>query len=115
MSQQEDGKQTIHTFIVCYDTDLLYINHVDILSRDNMREVLDTFWDCRAKWKLIGIELGMDIGTLDAIDKDNNKVEDSLVDMIKQWLRGKPTRRTMTMALKARCVTGGVTSVQGID
>ena len=73
-------------------------------------------WNYRARWRLIGIELGIDIGTLDAIATKYNNPEDHLVELIGQWLRGsnpRPTRSTMTMALQSQHVTGGANSVQG--
>ena len=80
-----------------------------------MRKVLEWTWDYRASWKIIGIELGMDIGTLDAIGKSNHyKVEDCLVELLSKWLRGKATRSAMTKALQSRKVTAEATSVQGI-
>ena len=88
---------------------------VDILSSANIREVLDSTWDYRASWKIIGIELGVDPGTLDAIGKNNHhKVEDCLVDLLGTWLRGKATRSAMTKALQSRKVTADATSTRGI-
>ena len=78
-----------------------------------MREVLDLTWNYRAKWKFLGIELGIDIGTLDAIEKNNREVEDCLVQLLSKWLRSKATRSAMTKALQSRKVTGEATSAQG--
>ena len=58
-------------------------------------------WEYRAKWKLIGMELQVKSGDLDAIDVNNRKVEDALLEVIKLWLRRvdpKPTR-TVLMAV----------------
>lgn len=93
------------------------IIHVDFLSSGNMREVLDLIWDYRSRWKFIGIVLGVDPGTLDAIEKDHNKAEDSLVELIGKWLRGsrpKPTQSALTIALQSRQVADGISSVQGV-
>ena len=87
----------------------------DILSSADIREVLDRIWDYRACWKIIGIELGMDAGTLDAIGKNNiHKVEDCLVDLLTVWLRGNATRSAMTKALQSTKITAETTSTQGI-
>ena len=75
-----------------------------LLSTENLSEILDQTWNYRARWRFIGIELGIDEGTLDAIEKDNRKVEDSLREMITLWLRGcnpKPSRYTISMALQS--------------
>ena len=82
--------------------------HVDVLCTEDMKEVLEMTWNYRARWRFIGIELGIDEGTLDAIDKDNRKVEDCLREMITLWLRGckaKPSRHAISMALKSGCVS----------
>ena len=58
-------------------------------------------WEYRAKWKHIGVELQVKDGDLDAIDANNRKVEDALLEVIKLWLRRgdpKPTR-TFLMAV----------------
>ena len=74
-----------------------------------MREVLDYFWDYRSKWKLIGIGLGIDSGTLDSINKNQRDVEDSLIEVIKVWLRNKmATMSVMSAVLQSRLVAGGV-------
>ena len=68
--------------------------------------MLDLTWNYRARWRFIGIELGIDEGTLDAISKDNRKVEDCLQEMITLWLRGrkpwpKPSRHAISKALQS--------------
>jgi hypothetical protein len=68
--------------------------------------VLDEMWDYRARWKFIGIQLDVDIGTLDAIDKDCKTVDDCLLRMIKGWLRNspRPTREIIKVALRSKHV-----------
>ena len=82
-----------------------------------MREVLDFFWDYRANWKFIGVELGIDTGTLNSIDKDNRWCEEALLSLITLWLQGTkplPTMSAMSMALKSKKVSGTEeTSAQG--
>ena len=79
-----------------------------------MREVLDYFWDYRAKWKMIGIELQIGMGTIDSIDKSQRGVDDCLIEVIKVWLHGKTaTVSAMSAALKSKCVGGGVPSAHG--
>ena len=89
----------------------------DLLSTDNMREVFDLAWDYRSRWKFIGIELNIDPGTLDAIDKDNKNAEDCLCEMLIKWLCGSnpsPTRSALTIALRSRLVAGETASTQGM-
>ena len=80
--------------------------HAVRLSTKNLKEMLDLTWNYRARWRFIGIELGIDEGTLDAIHKDNRKVADCLREMITAWLRGctaksKPSRHAITAALQS--------------
>ena len=75
-----------------------------LLGTENLKEILDQTWNYRARWRFIGIELGIDEGTLDAIEKNNRKVEDSLREMITLWLRGcnpKPSRHAISKALQS--------------
>ena len=86
----------------------MYVHYADFLNPDNIREVLDEMWKYRAKWRFIGEELGIDVGTLNAIKADNRKVEDCLLAMIKDWLRytnPRPTRSAMKAALQSERVS----------
>ena len=77
------------------------------LTLGNVKEMLDVAWVSRAKWRFIGIELGVDVGTLDAIDRNKRKAEDCLQELIAEWLRRsnpRPTRRAMAKALKSPSV-----------
>ena len=66
-------------------------------------------WDYRARWKFIGIQLDVDTGTLDAIEKDCKTVDDCLLEMIKSWLRHSPrptvTRESVRVALQSKHVS----------
>ena len=96
-----------------------HLPHTVPLGIDDMREVLDFFWDFRAKWKFIGLDLHIDMGTLDSIEEDNrNKSDKCLIEVIKVWLRGttskvNPTRSTMVAVLQSKYVAGGATPTQG--
>ena len=78
-----------------------------LLTPENTREIIDLAWDHRARWKLIGTELGIDTGTLDAIDANNKKVEGCLNDLISGWLRNskaRPTRAAVIAVLKSEYI-----------
>ena len=64
-------------------------------------------WDYRARWKSIGIELRVDTGTLDAIEKDHRMVNDCLQEMIKHWLRNspRPTKEIIRVALQSKLIS----------
>ena len=48
-------------------------------------------WTHRSQWKEIGLSLGVDKGTLDAIERSRQHVvEDCFTDMIAVWLKSSP-------------------------
>ena len=81
-----------------------------LLTPKNIQEVLDLTFPHRTKWKLIGVQLGIDIGTLDAIEANRRRVEDCLTDLITHWLRNtvtKPTRGALISVLQSQYYTSG--------
>ena len=83
------------------------------LSPNNAKEVLNLMWDFRSRWKFVGIELGIDMSTLDAIDRDYRKADDCLTELITKWLRRtnpKPTRSAITKALESHSVMASATT-----
>lgn len=89
--------------------DAMYV-HIVLLTTNDTREILNLTWDYRASWKFIGIELGIDVGTLSAIDKDYRMVGECLREMIIHWLsneRPKPTQDAITTALRSEHVLAG--------
>lgn len=101
---------TIVCQLLTYSFHMLYhchIPNIDVLNISNIREVLDETWNYRAKWRFIGIELGIVAGTLEAIEVNCRKVEDCLCEMITIWLRcvnPRPTRSAMKAALQSERV-----------
>ena len=95
--------------ILCMQLMSGFCTSTDLLTCDrNMKEILDLSFPYRARWSLIGVQLGIDIGTLDAIEANRRKVEDCLTELIKYWLRNtvpKPTRGALTAALQY-CTSG---------
>ena len=77
----------------------------------------DFFWDFRASWKTIGLELGIDMGTLDSIERTHRMVvEDCLLEMLKCWLQHatpKLTRSAMAVVLQSKPLAGVVTIAEG--
>ena len=72
------------------------------LTTEDTRVILKTLWSARSKWFHVGIELGMDIGDLDAIKTDNIKnVDQCFTDMIIKWLRQKESPPNWTSILSA--------------
>ena len=65
-------------------------------------------WDVRAKWRSLGLELGVDPYSLDAISvQHRDRPDDCLTHVLQQWLdRGdpEPTWDRLIEALEARPV-----------
>ena len=77
--------------------------NIDLLNINNLTEVYEEMKSYRARWKFIGIQFGIDIMTLQEIDKANWKVEICLHQLIIHWLKSdslRPTRSAMKAALK---------------
>ena len=86
----------------------------DLLNTSNTKEMLDEMWKYRARWKFIGVELGIDMGTLDVIEKDYKMVDDCLLRMINAWLRNnpRPTRQVIRVALRSKHVSNAAGNYQ---
>ena len=82
-----------------------------VLSHSDVHKVLTYVWDFRAKWKYIGLELSIELGTLDAIEKDNSKCEDCLRAVIIQWIhtaKSPPTWIDLDKAMQSKMITGNI-------
>ena len=77
---------------------------------DHLSEVLIHSWHLRSRWDYIGLELGVDAGTLDSIRKINPDDPDAwFIGMIQQWLQSTkpdPTLAQLDKALNAKSVVG---------
>ena len=87
-----------------------YLMHIDIanstsqMSINDLGAVVDYLWPVRSKWDRIGIHLGIDVGTVDAIKKDHRDSGDCLYELMNVWLRGmdpKPTWKALVGVLKS--------------
>lgn len=81
-----------------------------VLSHTDVCEVLTYYiWDFRAVWKSIGHELSIDLGTLEAIERDNSNCGDCLREMIIQWIRNakaSPTWVILDKAMQSKMIRG---------
>ena len=70
---------------------------------------MELTWNYRARWKIIGTELMIDLATLDEIGRKKHRVADCLIELLMTWLcRREPvaTRSAITKALQSLQVTG---------
>lgn len=59
----------------------------DCLTINDLSEVNRYFWNIRACWKSIGLELGVDSGSISAFEKTyKGNVDDCLLEVLKAWL-----------------------------
>lgn len=82
----------------------------DVLTSDKLIFILNFTWKIRSKWESIGLALGIDQGTLDAIKKtEKHVVSNCFQSMLNQWLHGipgvpKPTLLTLAEVLRSPTV-----------
>ena len=58
------------------------------LTIDDIALVQKEIWDGRSKWCNLGLELGLSVGTLDAIKlREQGDPENCLRESLKEWLR----------------------------
>ena len=77
------------------------------LSIDDLQKIQNAAWEARAKWYNIGLELKIDAGTLDVIDRDSDRTDDQFRHMLSIWLRRdqpRPTRSLLARALRSPTV-----------
>ena len=55
------------------------------MTIDDLNAVIDALWKARAKWKNIGICIGVDAGTLDTMKGSD---DDCLRETLSHWLKG---------------------------
>ena len=81
------------------------------LTISDLPQVFRAVFDARTKWYDIGLELKIDVGSLDAIEEDNPRdVQDCLRALLKKWLRRaqpKPTWGALREALESPLVDEG--------
>ena len=76
----------------------------------DLDKVLRAVFPAKAKWKLIGIELGVPIGEIDSIESMGSDVDEKFMKTLAIWLRrGKNT------TWKALAEAMGAITVERID
>ena len=64
------------------------------LGVDDLPVVVEKLNDTRVKWYEIGLQLGVSVGTLNAIKKDYNSTSDCLRETLTIWLKTSPSPPT---------------------
>ena len=77
------------------------------LTVNDLKKVLNSLWEARAKWIDIGIQLDMKVQSLEAINHDHNEVGSCLRVMLTDWLKQvdpPPTWEALVDAMKSPTV-----------
>ena len=78
------------------------------MNSNDLKTVNECTYPARSKWYDIGIKLDIDVGTLEAINKDNlGKCGDCFRELLITWLRRDepvPSWKTLTDALQSQTV-----------
>ena len=56
-------------------------------SNLDLDQVLEEVFDAKAKWKFIGLKLGVPKGELDAIEYSNSSIGQKLMETLDKWLQ----------------------------
>ena len=76
--------------------------HAVTLTTNDLAKVRRLTFDACAKWESFGLELGLSPTTLEIIQKNSNDTEKNFMDMLKIWLKTKPTWENLIAALRER-------------
>ena len=77
------------------------------LAIEDLKTVRELLHDIRVKWYDIGVELDVDIGTLESIRSRYHDPKDCLREMLREWLKSispQPTWKRLSIALRASAV-----------
>ena len=56
-------------------------------SNLDLDQILEEVFDAKAKWKFIGLKLGVPKGELDAIEYSNSSIGQKLMETLDKWLQ----------------------------
>ena len=87
----------------------------DLLTIDDLLAVQNATWSARSKGYNIGLGLGIQPGTLDAIWNDDRRCDQQYTNILKHWLRWsdpKPTWGALADALRSPSVEEGALADQ---
>jgi hypothetical protein len=82
-------------------------SNLEILTIEDLREVQNTIWEARTEWYNIGLGLGLNQGSLSAIQYNNRRCEDCFRIMLSEWLKKidpRPTWSALAEALESPSV-----------
>ena len=75
--------------------------HAGVLTTKDLRKIQRATWEARVKWYNIGLELEIDIGTLDTIKANNEDIDDRFRAMLTIWLKMVQPKSTLAALAEA--------------
>ena len=88
----------------------MFSDFLDGLSIKDLGKVQRAAWESRAQWYNIGLELEIDLETLDVIEGNNKDINSCFRAMLTTWLKmvqPKPTLGALAKALQSPTVGFG--------
>ena len=68
----------------------------------DLYKLQSTTWDARSQWYNVGLALGISADSLDTIRRNHRDIcEDCYTTILKQWLKGKHPRPTLSALAEA--------------
>lgn len=75
-----------------------------LLGPESLPFLHDELYDIRGKWYDIGVQIGVDVGTLESIKNEYGDGGDALRQVLTHWLKREPTWEPLFKALRSRPV-----------
>ena len=104
--EQEDPLPTNGMSVYAYNVHYYFMSIILLHAAPlDLRTVQCALWDAKCKWYNLGLELGLDKSTLDAIKVNCQEVEDCFREVLSKWLNlVTPSWNALVKALRAPTV-----------
>ena len=78
-----------------------------LLKTTDFKNLYNGLYEIRSKWKQLGVELGVSLGTIESIKDRCHKPEDCFYEMLHEWLKsGNATCECLLDSLRQPTVGG---------
>lgn len=65
-------------------------------ERPKLRDLQETLYPMRSKWYQFGVQLDVPTDTLDTISSSSEKLDDKLLQMLKEWVKQMESKGVVT-------------------
>ena len=83
------------------DTHKLWFGEEVHVSINDLPGIQRAAWEAKTEWYNIGLELKIDVATLDTIKEDNDSIKDRFRSMLSTWLKRDQPRPTISLLANA--------------